>query len=613
PYAWASRGLTTLSLASCDAADYAGGARTLMEFARADRGGFLGLTEVVRVMSADNFFDYWTRLNHFTPAALIAFNGSVLRCAPHELTGLVTLVLLATTLPGVFWTARAVAGFSSTASLWVAALCGVSPLLWYAVGHVAMGQLLAAQAIALLTWAGVAQWRAKRARLGGVLALGYALLLGSYNFMLLGALVPVGFCILVIAVWRGEGRRFARWIAALLLPLALAGGIFFERIAGLVERFQLLDRYDFGWRIPVLGPDGWLGLVSGPELRAWEFFNLHRGLALLVAAMLAWAFVRAAREHRRAAWVAGGLALPVLAGYALLTVRGETATSNSSYNAYKLFAVFYPVTLPAFCWWLTLRGSRRLTEWMVVAAAAGVVLLGNAIGSGMIGVRLATAPFSVDGELRQLRKIEAMPDVKSVNVLLPDMWSRLWANAFLLRTPQYFATDTYEARWHTPLRGDWDLTGGILAVKPTGDARRQLSPRFALVDTRAPTFLRAGFGDGWHEEERDPKSGATWRWTKADAALRIENPQRTPLRVVVTLDGWSFGERELTAVGADGVATPAQSLGAQRVRTKFTTVTVPPGGSVITLRSTRAAATPPGETRALGVCVFGIELAVARE
>ena len=72
PVAIASRGLTTLSLGSCDAADYAAGARVLMEFARADRTGFLGLTEVVQVHSVDNFFDYWLRLNHFTPSALMA-------------------------------------------------------------------------------------------------------------------------------------------------------------------------------------------------------------------------------------------------------------------------------------------------------------------------------------------------------------------------------------------------------------------------------------------------------------------------------------------------------------------------------------------------------------
>jgi hypothetical protein len=103
PLARAAKGLTTTSLGSCDAADYGAGARVLMEFARGERGGFMGLTEVVRVMSVDNFFDYWTRLNHFAPAALIALNGTILDCAPHELTSLMTMVILAGSVPVVLW------------------------------------------------------------------------------------------------------------------------------------------------------------------------------------------------------------------------------------------------------------------------------------------------------------------------------------------------------------------------------------------------------------------------------------------------------------------------------------------------------------------------------
>ena len=90
PYAnyFRHNGLTTASLGSCDAADYAGGARALMEFSRSDRIGFLGLTEVTRVMSIDHFFDFYLRSMHFTPCALVAFNGTIFHCATYELIGL---------------------------------------------------------------------------------------------------------------------------------------------------------------------------------------------------------------------------------------------------------------------------------------------------------------------------------------------------------------------------------------------------------------------------------------------------------------------------------------------------------------------------------------------
>jgi hypothetical protein len=224
PMAIASRGLTTLSLGSCDAADYAAGARVFMEFAHSDRVGFLGLTEVVRVMSTDNFYDFWLRLNHFTPSALIALNGSILDCSPFELTGVLTAVVMISTLPLVFWIARAVVGYASSVSLWIAAIYGLSPITWYAVAHVAIGQLLAAHAIALLTWSGVALWRGRDSperaiAFGAVMAAGYSLLLGSYNFMLLVCLVPVLAYAGGLAIWRRQWRRLGWWALAMIGPL----------------------------------------------------------------------------------------------------------------------------------------------------------------------------------------------------------------------------------------------------------------------------------------------------------------------------------------------------------------------------------------------------------
>src|SRR4051812_38553555 len=271
PLARASRGLTTMSLGSCDAADYAAGARVFMEFAHSDRTGFMGLSEVVSVMSADNFFDFWLRLNHFTPSALIALNGTIFDCQPHELTSLMTVILLVTSLPVVFWVARAVMGYSGTVSLWIALIYGLSPITWYAVFQVAMGQLLAAQAIALITWAGMALWRSDLSprrgyAMAGVLAVGYGILLGAYNFILIVCLVPAVTWVGGIALWKGEWRRFTRWIMWMIVPLVGCGLIFAERVTGLAERFRLFQTYDFGWRIPVLSPEGWLGLVKTTDL-----------------------------------------------------------------------------------------------------------------------------------------------------------------------------------------------------------------------------------------------------------------------------------------------------------------------------------------------------------
>jgi hypothetical protein len=619
PLALAAKGLTTTSLGSCDAADYAGGARVLMEFSRGDRGGFVGLTEVVQVRSVDNFFDYWMRLNWFTPSALIALNGTVLGCAPAELTSIMTMVLLAGSVPVVFWMARAVVGYGGAVSVGIAALYGLSPITWYAVAHVAPGQLLAAQAVALLTWVGVALWRGRltvrrAGAFAGVLVAGYWLVLGSYTFFLLLCLVPAVAFAGGLAAAYGAWRRLAGWAVAMLAPLVVCGLVFYERVAGLAERFDLLQTYDFGWRIPALTPEGWLGLVSGPNLDAWSWGGGRWFLAAAVVGLLAWAVVRAVRERRRRLWIVASLTLPVLAGYAFLQWRGARLGTNASYDAYKLFAVFYPGLLPALCWWVTLRLSRRLTEWMFVAGVAAIIVLGNGAALVGFGLHMAAPPLLVGKELTALRKVEAMPDVKSVNVLLPEMWSRLWANALLLQKPQYFLTHTYEGRRNTPLRGEWDLEAGIIKVKPPDATRRAVTPHTALVDTRSPWFLRAAAGDGWHAEEWTAATGERWRWTAAgEATVRIENPHSRPLTVVCALTGWSSGERELTLTLNGGPETELRRIGAQQSQVRFPALTVPPGESVLVLRSPQPL-TPAGggDPRMLGACVVELAIEVAK-
>lgn len=614
PLALATRGLTTLSFGSCDAADYAAGARVLKEFAHGDRTGFLGLTEVVHVASVDNFFDFWLRLNHFTPSALIAFNGTILDCSPSELTSVLTAVLLVGSLPVVFWLARAVLGYGPRVSLWVSAIYGLSPVAWYAVFHVAMGQLLAGPAIGLVTWAGVALWRGRLSRgaatrFAGVLVVAYALILGGYNFILLVALVPALAYAGGWAVWHRAWRRFARWLLAMLVPLLAAGLVFWERVAGLAERFLLFQTYDFGWRIPFLTPEGWLGLVADHELTPLRAGIRWSVMALVVAVTLG-AWIHAVRRRRRGPYLVACLTLPVLAGYAFLTVRGQMLGTNASYDAYKILAVFYPGLLPALvCWaaWGVVRaGATRL--WTL--AAMGAVLAGNLGSAWHFAERVQIAPLTVSRELRQLQVLEQEPEIGSLNLLVMDGWSRLWANALLLRTPQYFQTHTYEGRLNTPLRGAWDLVGGFVRINLPDGASRPLSQHYTLLDTQSPYLARINLTDGWFEPEQSPASAARWIWTKgASSFLRIDNPQKNSLQL-----RWSFELRSLVQrhleVWLNGKNQGTVSVGLEATRVAGPIVNVGPGTSVVELRSAEPVTGSAADSRPLGFCVYGIAVDV---
>ncbi len=615
PMALASRTLTTSSLGSCDAADYAAGARVLQEFARSDRSGFLGLTEVVRVASVDNFFDFWLRLNHFTPSALIAFNGAVFGWHPHEITGLMTVLLVATALPAVYWLARTVLRHTVGTSLWIAAIYGCSPITWYAVAHVAMGQLLAAQAIVFLTWAGLALWRgrlgwAQGGAMAGVLAVAYWLVLGSYNFIVVVCLVPALAYAGGGALLTGAWRKFGRWLVVMLAPLVVTGAVFAERTLGLVERFQLFGKYDFGWHIPVLSPEGWLGAVSGTGLSPMTGW-VRLLLAVLLLVMLVAALARDFSRRSRTVFAALALTLPILAGYGYLQVRGALLGTNASYDAYKLLAVFFPAQLCGYFYWAGLTRSPRAGWRWTARTGIAVVTVLNLVVAFRFMDRMQSPPLIVDRALIQLQRIESMPRVTSLNMEIGDFWTRLWANAFLLKKPQYFRTHTYEGRINTELKGEWDLSDGMIAIAtPRRGDSHALGRTFNLIRHASPYYLQAELGEGWYGRESLRRAERRWHWSQGNATLRVTNPQAEARTVTLRLWARSLAARELEVWRGD------QCYGRMQITERMDEsivpgIVLPPGASTLRL-VTRQEPTPGTEQdeRVLGFAAYEIVLAV---
>jgi hypothetical protein len=433
--------------------------------------------------------------------------------------------------------------------------------------------------------------------------------LGGYNFILLIALAPAGVAVTWMA-WRERAwRRFARWLALMFVPLVVTGVIWWDRVAGLWERFRLFQTYDFGWKIPFLMPTGWLGLVATPDLA--PIAGLAGGLlSALVLAAVAYALVDQARRPGPRAVLAGTLIVVPLAGYFYLTWRGYRLGTNASYDAYKVIAVFYPGLLAGMCGWLKFSADRR--PWLRWGALALVALVSGLAGLGVMRwvTRLSPPPLSVSRELVAVGRLEQLAEIRSINFRVDDMWSRLWANALLLRKPQYFPTHTYEGRLNTPLRGEWDLESSVISVDPGPDRRREVSPHFALVDARAPAFIRPFVAEGWNQAESTPGSLDRWQWTQGTATLRVENPSTAAVRVAVTLDGWSpvAGCTLQLLVGAEASGAPV-AISAQRGRVALGEVLVPAGNSVLTLRMVQPPLQEGGANgRRLGVCVFGLRL-----
>ncbi len=602
PMATASRRPTSLSLGSCDAADYAAGARVMQEFSRDDRTGFLGLPEVTRVRSTDYFFDFWLRLNHFTPSALIAHNGVILGSKPHELTSVTGVALALLNVPLMLFLARVALGLRGGPLLVLTGLLAFSPLQTYAVDQTALGQLLAAQGIMLLTVAVLGGVRRRNARpLGGVMLAGFSILACGYNMILPVCLAPAGGWLLAQAWLRRDWRSVGRVCALLVVTLALCAVLFWTRFSGLVERFSLFNEHNFGWPVSRLWPEGWLGLVADAALKPWPAAIRVVLLALVVAGWLLGMGLLWRRQRARALIVLMFVA-PLAVGWAILDHEARSR-ANASYDTYKLLAVFQPELLIGLGGWMVVMQGRRRGLRLAARVLGAGLLIGNLVAGAEFRRAMVWAPLRVDQSLLEISRIETDPRVRSVNIRVEDFWARLWANTFLLRLPQYFVTHSYEGRRDTPLRGEWDLSDSVVRALPLAPADFiTVNQRFHLVRAAATDRVLVRFGDGWHQPEQG--GGQSWRWTADNARLLLANSSAKPQRMRLALSAQAIGPRRLQ-VWLNEIDLGSRAIGLSRETFDYGAIILPPGDSVVRLQTTgEAVVSANGDPRQLSLAVY---------
>lgn len=589
PMAAAGRGVTSSSLGSCDHADYAAGARVLAEFSPSDRTGMLGLTEVTRIGSVEYFFDFWLRLNHFTPSALIAHNSTIFGLEVYRLVSLTAAILLLLNVPLVYFLSRVAAGLKNGAALFVAGLYALSPLSAYAVHQGALGQMLAAQGIGLLLVTSALLFRdsgsARRLWSPGLTMLAaFWLLAGSYNFILAVCLAQAIPWVLGRAWVEARSQSLRRIALTTGAALAACMILFWPRFSGIVERFQLFADYDYGWAVPLVSWDGWLGLVRDVYLEAnpsvWRWLIMF-GLA---AGWTVWV-LRDWRRQRARALAALALVLPVAAGWSILAWESLNR-ANASYDAFKLISVFYPGLLAGLFAGLTLGGkSLRARSTMIFMT---LILGHNLVRADEFRRKMANPPLRVNRHIVELGRIENLPEVSSLNLRISLYWARLWADAFLLRKPHYFALPTYEGRNVTPLRGEWDLTHDMLRmlhVLPAAAADQiELNWNFLLVRSAAVKAVRVRFGGGWHAIENfNTEMSYLWRWTRGTGQIILTNNQASPLEATLRLKVQGLSQGDTVEIGCNGQLLQTAPLTLAPNWTESIALRLPPGTSVLTL------------------------------
>lgn len=608
PMALAGKGLHTSSLGSCDHADYAAGARALAEFAPDDVTGFLGQSEVIRTGSTDNFFDFWIRLNHFSPAAILAHHSSILGVEIFRLVSVFAAALFLLNLPLVWFLARLVAGLRGWRAWLFLLLYGVSPLGQYGVHNGALGQLLAVNGLALVLVMTVWTERSAGSRRGAwrslpLFAIAYWVLIGGYHFIVVVSLAQAGTWLAGMAWLRRDLRRALRTVGVLLAGLAVCAVAFAERFGQIVQRFSLFEKTSFGWHIPGLTIEGWLGLVRDAGLHGWSpAWRIALGIGF--AGLWAVGLVFLLRRNRRQAVTLVALVLPVAVGWTILSWE-SLGRNEATYDAYKLLVVFRPGLLAGLCGGLILAAWNRRRAW--IAGLAVVVLAGNIPGAVDFVRRISHPQLRTDRHLAALGRLERHPDIGGVNIRLATDWGRLWANYFLLRKRQYFPAATYEGRNATALAGDWTLYSHPLRIMPPHEEDAiALNDFYYAVRASASPQVAAQWGGGWYDPERS--GSVQWRWAKMNGIIDLVNKNPGPVMVAIRVraSGVEHGRRLQLVKNRRLVHTGP--LDPQMKWTTRVECLLPPGRSRIELRTERPGRRGSKDKRMLSVAVSQVEI-----
>ena len=195
-------------------------------------------------------------------------------------------------------------------------------------------------------------------------------------------------------------------------------------------------------------------------------------------------------------------------------------------------------------------------------------------------------------------------------MLVEDYWSRLWANAFLLRKPQYFLTHTYEGRLNTELKGEWNLSDSFLHPIPLHpEDRIVINTRFHAERVAAPGFVQAGFSDGWYGEERGDVNGKKmrWRWSKGQGQIVLTNPAAQPIHATLRLEVRGLLPRHMD-VRLEQSVIAACELDGSHQEVVVNDFLLQPGRTTLSLVSEPNPAVNPTEPRQLGVALYVFEL-----
>ena len=507
----------SLALSNLDVAELATASRFLQEFPRDAAIGFLG--QSTHFLSGAN--DEW-----FGPSAIVAVISSLLHTEPYKIQSLVMNMVAAQGATAIYLVAREGLKGTRWASLALALVYAVSPVVLYTIWQSFGGQMIGISLLLAVIFTHTRTVEAPQT-VGGLapyavpMVLFTSGLLLTYHFMLVLILLLLACHTAVYAAAARAPGLVLRIGAFLAASMAIVTALNPYRVLSIIDKWSMVSSGSNGWFIPWLSPDILLG-ANAASLFVGGPFNGRRllWLALAMALFAATLLHLWRRRGERADLIAFvfGLFVPVFALGLLFAIQERHGMVLGSYRSFKITSSFCAVTLLALTLCLRYELESRLRK--AAAAVLFTVLFALALSNDAAMIRfMRTSAYVMPNSLPELKKIEDMPFIHGINIPKAENFELLWTNYFTLRKPQVYESFPYGGRIVGMLNQEFflagktaprlpDSTDDIFAVE-SGEyaARYDLNDRFTLYKPAPNRDVVITPGDGWWDRE------ATHRWS----------------------------------------------------------------------------------------------------
>jgi hypothetical protein len=472
-----------MAMSNLDIAELAVVSRYLQEFVPNTQDGFMGQTNHL-VWTCQ---DVW-----FGPSAIVAIVSSLLHAEPYQLQALVMDVIAVQAVGFVYLLARTTLGFGRLGSTVLALLYAISPVPLFTIWQSFGGQMFA---ISLMLALFLVQTHSLNdAEVHGslirYLTTTVILLSGiilSYHFMwLICGMLLAGYFV-CYAIFSRQWKVARNGGLLLIVAYSICAALNPMRIKSLFDSLAFLNGTN-GWFIPWLSPDVILGANADTLFVGIGNLNDRAAWAAIAALPLlltSWYLIRTPQAILARSFVLG-LAVPVfLVGFWYAYSEQQNGLWGC-YRSFKITASFSALTLLSAA--IPFRGcSWRNRRLLAVLATFLVVITASASWTSMCNLARFTQEhaFLPVPELRALKKIEAMPFVKGINVMDADNFSLLWTNYFTLKIRQAYQRFPYGGRPVGLLDQEYNLVKNAAIPKAAGQTQQDIfSVEFSSFKTK---------------------------------------------------------------------------------------------------------------------------------